>query len=159
MWIKSSLELCQLDFDVAPPAPKNKAPLIRPSPLLFPFPLYRQQQVFINVALATNNAVDPSQRGTVNGLSMTLGSLAKAAGPTAASTVFAWSIHRRRPFPFDYHLIFYLLALGMVVVTVVSWNVVISPVEPEPKGTPAAPRAVAEEAPEEGIVIGLSSGK
>ncbi|CAN0438804.1 unnamed protein product, partial [Scytosiphon promiscuus] len=71
----------------------------------------------VNFALATNNAVDPSKRSTVNGLSVMVGSLAKAAGPTAASTIFAWSIHRRRPFPFDYHLIFYLLALGMVVVT------------------------------------------
>ncbi|CAM9718217.1 unnamed protein product, partial [Laminaria digitata] len=66
------------------------------------------------MSLAINNAVDPSQRGTINGLSMTLGSLATAAGPIVCSTVFAWSIDRRRPFPFDYHFVFYLFAVGMV---------------------------------------------
>lgn len=75
-----------------------------------PYPLH---QVFINVALATNNAVEASRRGTLSGLSMTTGSLAKAAGPTFFSSIFAWSIDgRRRPFPLDYHLAFYLLALG-----------------------------------------------
>lgn len=80
--------------------------------------------MFVNIALVTNNAVDPSRRGTLNGLSMTIGSLAKAAGPTALSITFAWSINRPRPFPFDYHLAFYLLALGMLVVAFASWDVV-----------------------------------
>ncbi|CAN0239201.1 unnamed protein product, partial [Ectocarpus sp. 12 AP-2014] len=69
--------------------------------------------VFTNVALATNNAVEPSRCATLNGLSMMLGSLAKAAGPAFFSAIFAWSIDDddRRPFPLDYHLVFYLLAL------------------------------------------------
>ncbi|CAM9287714.1 unnamed protein product [Ectocarpus sp. 8 AP-2014] len=84
--------------------------------------------VFINVALATNNAVEPSRRGTLTGLSMTTGSLAKAAGPTFFSSIFAWSIDgRRRPFPLDYQLAFYLLALGMVVVSWASWGTIFSP--------------------------------
>ncbi|CBN75080.1 conserved unknown protein [Ectocarpus siliculosus] len=84
--------------------------------------------VFINVALATNNAVEPSRRGTLTGLSMTTGSLAKAAGPTFFSSIFAWSIDgRRRPFPLDYHLAFYLLALGMVLVSWASWGTICSP--------------------------------
>ncbi|CAM9442342.1 unnamed protein product, partial [Laminaria digitata] len=70
----------------------------------------------INFSLAINSAVDPSQRGTLNGLSMMLGSLATAVGPTVFSTIFAWSINRRRPFPLDRHLVFCLFALGMVVV-------------------------------------------
>lgn len=70
-------------------------------------------QVFINVSLATNNAVDPSRRATLNGLSMTLGSVFKAAGPTLFSAIFAWSVGgHHRPFPLDHHLAFYLLALG-----------------------------------------------
>ncbi|CAB1117719.1 unnamed protein product [Ectocarpus sp. CCAP 1310/34] len=69
--------------------------------------------VFTNVALATNNAVEPSRWATLNGLSMMLGSLAKAVGPAFFSAIFAWSIDDdgRRPFPLDYHLVFYLLAL------------------------------------------------
>lgn len=115
--------------------------------------------MFINVALATNNALDSSQRGTVNGLSMMLGSLTRAAGPTVTSTIFAWSIQHRHPFPFDQHLVFGLLALCMVVVTVVSWNIVISPLEQKPKGATAVPVVMAEEAPKENLGIGLSSGK
>ncbi|CAM9296394.1 unnamed protein product, partial [Hapterophycus canaliculatus] len=61
--------------------------------------------------VATNNAVDPSRRATLNGLSMTVGSLAKAVGPAFLSAIFAWSIDGEwRPFPFDYHLVFYVLA-------------------------------------------------
>lgn len=98
--------------------------------------------LFINLSLAINNAVDPSQRGTLNGLAMMLGSLATATGPTAFSTIFAWSINRRRPFPFDGHLSFIILGLGMVVVTTTSWNVVISPVKPEPMGPAVSPVVV-----------------
>ncbi|CAN0113599.1 unnamed protein product [Ectocarpus sp. 12 AP-2014] len=83
--------------------------------------------MFINIALVTNNAVGPSRRGTLNGLSMMLGSLAKAAGPASTSVVFAWSISRqpRRPFPLDFHLVFYVLAFAMGVVAVASWNTIV----------------------------------
>ena len=120
--------------------------------------MFPPHQVFINVALATNNAVDPSKRGTVNGLSMTLGSLAKAAGPTVSSTAFAWSINGRHPFPFDRHLTFCLLALGMVVVTVMSWNVVVSP-EKKVSGVASFPVVVAETAPKGVVGIAMSAGK
>lgn len=102
--------------------------------------------MFINMALAINKAVDPSQCGTLNGLSMTLNSLATGAGPTVFSTIFAWSINRPHPFPLDGHLVFCLFALGMFVVTFTSWNIVISPVEPKLEGVSLLPVAVAEEA-------------
>lgn len=83
-----------------------------PPPFLSASISQKRPQVFINVALATNNAVDPSRRATLNGLSMTLGSLAKAGGPAFFSAVFAWSIDGgKRAFPLDYHLVFYLLSL------------------------------------------------
>eukprot|EP00752_Nemacystus_decipiens_P011395 g10122.t1 len=83
--------------------------------------------VFINISLAINNAVDPSRRATLNGLSMTLASVAKAAGPTFFSAIFAWSVDGHdRPFPLDHHLAFYLLALGMVVVSWASWDTIVS---------------------------------
>ncbi|CAM9785620.1 unnamed protein product, partial [Laminaria digitata] len=66
---------------------------------------------FTNISLATNNAVHPSQRGTVNGLQMMLSSLAKAAGPVVSSTMFAWSISRPHSFPFDNHAVFLMLSL------------------------------------------------
>lgn len=96
--VLTNVQLSFVEPDKPPTAPTNT---------------FSQQQVFINVSLATNNAVDPSRRATLNGLSMTLGSLAKAAGPTFFSSVFAWSIDgESRRFPFDRHLAFYLLALG-----------------------------------------------
>lgn len=101
----------------------------RESGLHHPSPPLRRslKQMFINIALVTNNAVGPSRRGTLNGLSMMLGSLAKAAGPTSTSVVYAWSISRqpRRRFPLDFHLVFYLLALAMAVVAAASWNVIV----------------------------------
>ncbi|CAM9581917.1 unnamed protein product [Ectocarpus sp. 12 AP-2014] len=100
--------------------------------------------VFINVALATNNAVEPSRRATLNGLSMTLGSLAKAAGPAFFSAIFAWSIDDdgRRPFPLDCHLVFYLLALSMTAVCWASWNVIVDDLPPA-TGSKAAAASIA----------------
>ncbi|CAM9181363.1 unnamed protein product [Choristocarpus tenellus] len=101
--------------------------------------------IFVTMALATNACVPASQRGTLNGLAMSIGSMGKAAGPTLASTLFAWSIatdegvqsstrspslyvtptaptpHSLHSFPFDYHLVFYLLALGFFLVGVGVW--------------------------------------
>ena len=126
------------------------------SPVLTSAP---RQQVFINLALAINNAVDPSQRGTINGLSMMLGSLATATGPTVFSTIFAWSINRHHPFPLDHHLSFTLLALGMVVVTATSWNFDISPGKPEPRGPVDSPEVVSEKVGEGVKDRSLSSGE
>ena len=90
---------------------------------------------------------------------MMLGSMATATGPTVFSTIFAWSIDRRRPFPLDRHLIFCLFALGMVVVTATSWNIVISPVEPQPEDYAASAVLMAQE-DDEGIEMkGMSSGE
>eukprot|EP00752_Nemacystus_decipiens_P011400 g10125.t2 len=95
--------------------------------------------LFINIALATNNSVEPSRRATVNGLSMMLGSLAKAAGPAFFSAIFAWSIDgNARPFPLDYHLVFYMLALSMVFVSWASWNVITGDPPPRPEVTTEA---------------------
>ncbi|CAN0142038.1 unnamed protein product [Ascophyllum nodosum] len=91
--------------------------------------------IFISIALATNNAVDRSRRGALNGVSMTVGSLAKAAGPTGFAIVFAWSINRPRVFPFDYQLAFYVMALLMAVTTVAGWDVIHPPEAVESEAT------------------------
>ena len=88
---------------------------------------------------------------------MTLGSLAKAAGPVVSSTAFAWSIDRPRPFPFDNHLIFLIFFLGMVIVTASSWDIDISPLKCKPEGGSAVPVVVAEDVPEGGGKTGLVS--
>ena len=58
---------------------------------------------------------------------MSVGSLAKAVGPTAFAVTFAWSINRPHPFPFDYELVFYLMALLVVVLVRVGWNAISIP--------------------------------
>lgn len=78
----------------------------------------------MNLALAINNSVPPSRRGEINGVAMTIGSLAKAMGPSMSSVVFAWSISRSRPFPFGAPLIFLLLGLGVCVMAAAGWTAV-----------------------------------
>jgi MFS family permease len=70
---------------------------------------------FSSVFVLTNNSVGASQRGAVNGLSMTLGGVAKAVGPLAGSVIFAWSINNgvHRP-PFNFMCIFIItLCIGI----------------------------------------------
>lgn len=81
-------------------------------------------QVFINIAVATNNAVDATKRGELNGLGMAVNSMVRALAPVVLSVIFAWSIQRPRPFPFGPHLAFLLLGLGMLVVAVIGWKVI-----------------------------------
>lgn len=80
--------------------------------------------MFVNIAVATNNSVDPKKRGELNGLAMMLGSLAKALGPFVFSVIFAWSIQRERPFPFGPYLAFLFLSVGTLVVAVTGWNII-----------------------------------
>uniref|UniRef100_A0A7S3NKF4 Major facilitator superfamily (MFS) profile domain-containing protein n=1 Tax=Aureoumbra lagunensis TaxID=44058 RepID=A0A7S3NKF4_9STRA len=58
-----------------------------------------------------NNSAPASLRGTVNGVSMTVASLFKAAGPTIGGATFAWS-QRSRKAPFHSHFAFVLTAFS-----------------------------------------------
>lgn len=66
---------------------------------------------FSSVFLLINDSVDSDERGTVNGLSVTLAGLSKAFGPVIGSVLFAWSISNGLPFPFNYSFVFLLNAL------------------------------------------------
>lgn len=55
---------------------------------------------------------------------MMIGSIGMAAGPSVCSAVFAASISRDHAFPFNNHLVFILMSVGIVVVAVVGWNVI-----------------------------------
>lgn len=61
-----------------------------------------------------NNSVPATDRGTVNGLGMTLGSIGKGIGPAIGAPLFAWSASNGLGYPFDYHLVFTLAALTCV---------------------------------------------
>ena len=80
------------------------------------------RQFYIGVSLAVNNATRPDRRGEMNGIYMTTTSISRAVSPVFASTLFAWSIDGGLPFPFDYHLAFYFLALIRLTVACLGWN-------------------------------------
>jgi len=59
-----------------------------------------------------NNSCDVHERGTVNGLTMGVGSIYKALGPVCAGSLFAWSINNSLGFfPFNFSLSFIVLSL------------------------------------------------
>eukprot|EP00904_Undaria_pinnatifida_P000564 jgi/Undpi1/10508/HiC_scaffold_29.g12958.m1 len=89
--------------------------------LLFTF-LACTDPFYIGVSLAVNNATGPDRRGEMNGIYMTTTSISRAISPVFASMLFAWSIDVSLPFPFDYHLAFYFLALIRLTVACLGWN-------------------------------------
>ncbi|CAM9541431.1 unnamed protein product, partial [Chrysoparadoxa australica] len=78
--------------------------------------------VFTGIALGTNHSAGASMRGTMNGISMTVGSVAKAMGPSIGSSVFAYSIANKPSVLVDYHLAFYMLASMLAVCSVCSFK-------------------------------------
>jgi hypothetical protein len=112
--------------------------LLQPdSPLLFPslVLIYTFGKMgcglgFASLALLLNQCVPSSKRATLNGLSMTIGSISKAIGPFTGAIVFAWSIRSdtvggdssssdkvifRNDFPFNHYLSF--IALSMMAIS------------------------------------------
>ncbi|CAM9790866.1 unnamed protein product, partial [Laminaria digitata] len=73
-------------------------------------------QLYVGISLALNNSTGPDRRGELNGISMAMGSLTRAISPVVCLALYAYSIARDYPFPFDYHLVFLFLALVRLVV-------------------------------------------
>ena len=76
----------------------------------------------MGMSLAINNAVGADRRGELNGISASVCALARAFSPMFFSALFAFSIDGDRPFPFDYHLVFYILGLLRLAVACMGWN-------------------------------------
>lgn len=79
-------------------------------------------QFYVAISLAINNAVEPERRGGANGISMTASSFARVILPVFFAAMFAISIDGDRPSPFDYHLVFYLLASIRLIVACMGWK-------------------------------------
>lgn len=92
--------------------------------LLQPYgaPCLPSNQFFVGLALATNNAAGSRRRGELNGVSVTIESLARAISPIACSTLFALSIDGNRSYPFERHFVFYLLACTRLAVACLAWR-------------------------------------
>ena len=63
--------------------------------------------IFVFVA----NSALPLERGVVNGLSQSLVSVSRFAGPTLFTPLFAWSVEGERPYPLNHFLSWHLIAI------------------------------------------------
>jgi MFS family permease len=59
----------------------------------------------------TNDAIDSDKRGKLNGIQLTFSSGLQIAAPILGGWLLSWSMKSYRVFPFDYHLVFYILTL------------------------------------------------
>ena len=78
-------------------------------------------QFFVGTALAINTST-PDRRGEVNGISTTITSVTRAISPIVSASVFAWSINANHGFPFNHHLVFYLLGAMRLIAACLGWN-------------------------------------
>ncbi|KAI6650462.1 Protein ZINC INDUCED FACILITATOR-LIKE 1 isoform X2 [Oopsacas minuta] len=69
--------------------------------------------VFASLSMFINNSVTPDKLGAVNGLSLSICSIFRAMAPIYGGTVFAVSLNTHI-FPFDYHFIFVLNGIALV---------------------------------------------
>ena len=78
----------------------------------------------MGLSLTLNNAAGPDQRGELIGISATVASLTRAISPILCSSLFAFSIQGHHPFPFDYRLMFYIMASLRLTVACMGWNAI-----------------------------------
>eukprot|EP00904_Undaria_pinnatifida_P000534 jgi/Undpi1/10481/HiC_scaffold_29.g12931.m1 len=74
------------------------------------------------LSVSINNAAGSERRAELNGISITIESMARAMSPMAFSTLFAFSVNGSYPYLFDYRFPFYLLALVRLVAGCTGWN-------------------------------------
>ncbi|KAJ3207582.1 hypothetical protein HDU67_007373 [Dinochytrium kinnereticum] len=68
-------------------------------------------EAFTSAFIMTANACPSHSRGSANGVAQAFGAFGRMVGPVLAGNLFSWSIENGLSAPFDFHLLFYLLAL------------------------------------------------
>ena len=85
-----------------------------------------------------NNSVPSEARGRMQGVAMTVGSLARAIGPAMGAELFAWSLTNGIGFPFDVHFLFLLMCimnLANVAIALITFTTALDlPFEASPPG-------------------------
>lgn len=66
---------------------------------------------FCGVCTVINNAVSVENRGSLNGVALTVDSAAKTLGLAYGPALYAWSIHGHHAFPLDFYFMFLLLSM------------------------------------------------
>lgn len=70
---------------------------------------------FTSVNVLINNSTYADYRGRVNGLGQVMAAIGRMIGPSLGSTLFAWSVSKDRPFPFNVGLTYYISFAGSAV--------------------------------------------
>ena len=76
--------------------------------------------IFTSIFVLTNNSVLQYNRAKVNGWQMAVGYIVKGFTPLLIGNLFAFTSQRGPFFPFDYHFVFVMLAVGMAVEAVLA---------------------------------------
>eukprot|EP00284_Hemiselmis_tepida_P011297 CAMPEP_0174917386 /NCGR_PEP_ID=MMETSP1355-20121228/2418_1 /TAXON_ID=464990 /ORGANISM="Hemiselmis tepida, Strain CCMP443" /LENGTH=180 /DNA_ID=CAMNT_0016162467 /DNA_START=132 /DNA_END=670 /DNA_ORIENTATION=+ len=76
---------------------------------------------FTSVSLLVNNSAPKRVIGSINGMSQTCASLASAVAPAFAGNLFSLSLQMGRPWPFDHHLVFYVVGAVSAVMLFMSF--------------------------------------
>jgi len=71
--------------------------------------------IVTSIFILTNNSVQQQDRAKVNAFLMSMGYIVKGFTPLLIGYLFAYTSEKGRVFPFDYHFVFVLLAVGMEV--------------------------------------------
>ncbi|KAJ8659259.1 hypothetical protein O0I10_004973 [Lichtheimia ornata] len=66
---------------------------------------------FTSMMILVSNSADQRILGTVNGICQSCLSLMRALGPTVGGTLWSFSLRTGNPFPFDRHLVYYMIAI------------------------------------------------
>ncbi|RNJ56844.1 hypothetical protein D7B24_006860 [Verticillium nonalfalfae] len=64
-----------------------------------------------SLQIMSNDMVKPEERALINGLGQSVGSFARAVGPSLGGFTWSWSLGNSLIAPFDFHASFVLLAL------------------------------------------------
>jgi MFS family permease len=76
--------------------------------------------IYTSLFVLTNNSVQQSDRGKVNGFQQACGYIVKGVTPLFVGYTFSFTSKHGPFFPFDYHFIFILLGVGMLVEAVMA---------------------------------------
>ena len=109
---------------------------------------------FTSLFLLINRSVHTDRRATVNGLAMTIGSVAKAVGPILGSVMYAWSIENNLREPMNFMLVFAMCLFFSVLMLAVPRHYFEQGAQPQGNGAVVDEQAPVGSSPGGGEVEG-----
>jgi len=75
---------------------------------------------FTTVFVLVNNSVDSQSRATVNGIGQSISALFRAIGPTIGGNIFAFTLTKNLPWPFNFTFVFLLVGISLICSSLIS---------------------------------------